>query len=181
MRLGTLAIKNMWRNRLRTTLTILGVAIAILVFVALRTVLTAWTAAADASAKDRIATRHKITFIMTLPVNYVEKIRNTPGVSKNRSSAKTSRKEAASPKRAEKPASMDFVLQSRRRKSTSFCRRTAGKGGGVVFGMFDMAVRVFGVACRPRDAARNLVRVLEPSCELSAGPEAGHQQDQGGT
>ncbi len=80
MRLGTLAVKNVWRNRLRTTLTVLGVAIAILVFVALRTVLTAWTSAADASAKDRIASRHKITFVMTLPIHYVEKIRSTPGI-----------------------------------------------------------------------------------------------------
>lgn len=80
MRLGTLAVKNVWRNKLRTVLTILAVAIAVVFFIGLRTVLTAWNTAADASSKDRIATRHKITFIMTLPVYYVEKIRNTPGV-----------------------------------------------------------------------------------------------------
>ena len=80
MRLGTLAVKNIWRNRLRTVLTIIAVALAVVFFVGLRTVLTAWNSAADASSKDRIATRHKITFIMTLPTHYVEKIRNTPGV-----------------------------------------------------------------------------------------------------
>lgn len=80
MRLSTLAVKNVWRNKLRTVLTILAVAIAILLFVTLRTVISAWTSAIDASAKDRIATRHKITFIMTLPVKYVEDIRQIPGV-----------------------------------------------------------------------------------------------------
>jgi putative ABC transport system permease protein len=75
-----LAVRNILRNKIRTFLTVCGVAIAIVGFVMLQTVLTAWTAAADHAAKDRIATRHKVTFIMPLPKKYVEDVRKTPGV-----------------------------------------------------------------------------------------------------
>lgn len=75
MRLGSLAAKNVLRNKFRTTLTVCGVAVAILAFILLRTVLTAWTAAADYAAKDRIGTRHKVTFIMGLPKRYVDDLR----------------------------------------------------------------------------------------------------------
>src|SRR5688500_2283293 len=68
------------RNRLRTLLTSLGVAAALLMFIALRTMNWSWTAAEKESASDRIGVRHKITFIMTLPKRYAEEIRDTPGV-----------------------------------------------------------------------------------------------------
>ena len=80
MTIAGLAVRNILRNKVRTFLTVCGVAIAIVGFVMLQTVLTAWTAAADYAAKDRIATRHKVTFIMPLPMNYVEDVRATPGV-----------------------------------------------------------------------------------------------------
>ena len=81
MRLSSLALKNVMRNRTRTIWTIVGVAIAVLTFVVLRTVLVAWTVAAEQSAKDRIGTRHKITFIMPLPKRYVQDIDDVDGVS----------------------------------------------------------------------------------------------------
>jgi putative ABC transport system permease protein len=80
MKLILIAARNLLRNRLRTFLTVMGAAVAILAFVSLRTVLTAWSAAAEASAKDRIGTRHKVSFIMQLPARYVEEIRTVPGV-----------------------------------------------------------------------------------------------------
>ena len=82
MRLSALGVRNVLRNRARTVLTILGVAVAIVAFMALRTVLTSWTEAINHAAKDRIATRHKITFVMTLPKRYVDDVRTTPGVVK---------------------------------------------------------------------------------------------------
>ncbi|HMJ14025.1 MAG TPA: FtsX-like permease family protein [Polyangiaceae bacterium] len=82
MRLSALGVRNVLRNRARTVLTILGVAVAIVAFMALRTVLTSWTEAVNHAAKDRIATRHKITFVMTLPKRYVDDVRSTPGVVK---------------------------------------------------------------------------------------------------
>ena len=80
MRLMTLGVRNVMRNRFRTALTVLGVAVAILAFVLLRTVLSAWTAAADYAAKDRVVTRHKVSFIMPLPRKYVDEIARQPGV-----------------------------------------------------------------------------------------------------
>jgi putative ABC transport system permease protein len=75
-----IAIKNVRRNLFRASLTVVGVAVAILAFVLLRTVLWSWTAGAEHAAQDRVATRHKITFIMSLPLRYVEDVRGVPGV-----------------------------------------------------------------------------------------------------
>lgn len=80
MNLPTLAARNILRNRFRTALTVLGVAVAVLAFVLLRTVIYAWTVSVDYAAKDRIATRHKVTFVMTLPRRYAEDLRAVPGV-----------------------------------------------------------------------------------------------------
>ena len=56
MNLGTLAVKNIRRNQLRTALTVVGVAVAILSFVLLRTVLDGWNTGAEHAAQDRLAT-----------------------------------------------------------------------------------------------------------------------------
>lgn len=80
MNLGTVAIKNISRNRGRTLLTIAGVMVAILTFVLLRTMLWSWTAATEESASDRIGIRHKVTFIMPVPKKYFEEIKQIPGV-----------------------------------------------------------------------------------------------------
>ncbi|HEY2732758.1 MAG TPA: ABC transporter permease, partial [Polyangiales bacterium] len=80
MNLATIALKNTRRNLFRTLLTILGVAVAMLAFLLLRTVLSAWLVGVEYSAKDRVATRHKVTFVMTLPRRYVDDAANLPGV-----------------------------------------------------------------------------------------------------
>lgn len=80
MNLVGVSVKNVGRNKLRTLLTVLGIAVAVVAFVLLRTVLTAWTVGADFAAKDRIATRNKVTFIVPLPKRYLETIRSVPGV-----------------------------------------------------------------------------------------------------
>ena len=80
MNLITLAARNSLRNRFRTLLTVLGVAGAVLSFVTLRTVIYSWTISVEAAAKDRIGTRHKVTFIMTLPKRYIDDVRAVPGV-----------------------------------------------------------------------------------------------------
>jgi len=66
-----LAFRNLSRNRFRVVLTILGVAVPVVAFVLLRTVLWSWELGSEVAAKDRVVTRHKITFIMTLPRRYV--------------------------------------------------------------------------------------------------------------
>ena len=80
MSLLGIAVKNLGRNLFRATLTIFGVIIAMLAFVLLRTVLSAWTMGAEYAAQDRVATRHKITMVMTLPLRYAEDVRAVPGV-----------------------------------------------------------------------------------------------------
>ena len=80
MNLATIAVKNTRRNLFRTILTVVGVAIAMLAFLLLRTVLSAWLVGVEYSAKDRLATRHKVTFIMPLPKRYAEDVRQVPGV-----------------------------------------------------------------------------------------------------
>jgi putative ABC transport system permease protein len=75
-----LAFKNLARNRFRAILTVVGVAIAIITFVLLRTVVYAWTSGADFAAKDRVVTRHKVTFVMALPKRYIDEVRQLPHV-----------------------------------------------------------------------------------------------------
>ena len=82
MTLIEFAARNALRNRFRTLLTVTGVAITIVAFVLLRTVIYSWNIAAEYSAKDRIATRHKVSFVVSLPKHYVDKIRDVKGVEK---------------------------------------------------------------------------------------------------
>jgi putative ABC transport system permease protein len=81
MTAATLALRNVWRNRFRAALTAIGVAVTVVTFVLLRTVVWAHTYGVEAAAKDRVVTRHKVTFIMTLPKRYVDDVRQAPGVS----------------------------------------------------------------------------------------------------
>jgi putative ABC transport system permease protein len=76
----TYARRNLFRNRARVILTVLGVVIAVLVFVMLRTVLSSWSAAVDHAAKDRLGTRHKQSFTFQLPLKYVEDLKQVKGV-----------------------------------------------------------------------------------------------------
>jgi putative ABC transport system permease protein len=80
MDLLRISARNLLRNKFRTLFTILGAAVAVLAFVMLQTVLTAWSAAADYAAKDRIATRHKVSFVITVPKRYIDTVRATEGV-----------------------------------------------------------------------------------------------------
>ena len=80
MNIVSVAARNVLRNKGRTALTVFGAAVAVLAFVLLRTVLAAWNVAADYAAKDRIATRHKVSFVLTLPKRYIDTVREVPGV-----------------------------------------------------------------------------------------------------
>src|SRR5262245_61117306 len=80
MSFALLIIKSAFRNRLRTMLTALGVAVAIIAFLFLQTFIAAWYAGANAAAQDRLVVRNKISLMFPLPVAYAEKIRSVPGV-----------------------------------------------------------------------------------------------------
>ena len=80
MTVGGIGIRNVWRNKTRTILTVLGGSVAVLAFILLRTVLWAWNVGVEYSAKDRLATRHKVSLIMPVPKRYVDDIRQLPGI-----------------------------------------------------------------------------------------------------
>ncbi len=80
MNVMVLSARNLSRNRFRTILTILGVVVAMLAFLALRTVIYSWTVAAEVAPQDRLVTRNKVTFIMPLPKHYVERVKQVPGI-----------------------------------------------------------------------------------------------------
>ncbi len=80
MTLVGLAARNVLRNKFRAILTVVGVAVAIMTFLLLRTVVSAWNVGADYAVKDRLVTRHKITFVMTLPKRYIEDVRQAAHV-----------------------------------------------------------------------------------------------------
>jgi putative ABC transport system permease protein len=75
-----LAARNVLRNKVRSALTMLGVAVAVVTFILLRTLVSSWADASNFAVKDRLVTRHKITFVMTLPRRYVADVRAAPGV-----------------------------------------------------------------------------------------------------
>src|SRR5262249_42586014 len=70
-----LAARNLLRNKTRSFLTLSGVGVAIVGFVLLRTVIAAWTSQTADANIDRIVTRHKVTFVMSLPKRYVDEVR----------------------------------------------------------------------------------------------------------
>lgn len=80
MKVLKLMFKNALRHKLRTSLTILGIAVAVVAFGFLRTVVTAWYAGVEASAANRLVTRNAVSFIFPLPYAYKERIARIPGV-----------------------------------------------------------------------------------------------------
>jgi putative ABC transport system permease protein len=75
-----LIVRNAFRHRLRTLLTMLGIVIAVLAFGLLRTVVDAWSAGVDAASSTRLVTRNAISLVFPLPLTYEERIRQVPGV-----------------------------------------------------------------------------------------------------
>jgi len=75
-----LLFKNAFRHKLRTSLTILGITIAVLAFGLLRTVVSAWYAGVEASSANRLITRNAISLVFMLPSSYRDKIRQIEGV-----------------------------------------------------------------------------------------------------
>ncbi|AEB08527.1 ABC transporter permease [Desulfobacca acetoxidans] len=75
-----LIFRNATRHRLRTALTVLGMAIAILSFGLLRTVVDAWYAGVEGAAADRLVTRNAISLLFRLPLAYLYKIKPMEGI-----------------------------------------------------------------------------------------------------
>jgi len=73
-------IRNMFRHKLRSILTVVGVAVAVLAFGLLRTLVGLWYAGAEHASDTRLVTRNSISLVFSLPASYLERIRGVPGV-----------------------------------------------------------------------------------------------------
>ncbi len=72
--------RNAFRHKLRTFLTVVGVAVAILAFGMLRTLVGLWYLGVETSSASRLVTRNAISLIFPLPISYEERIRQVSGV-----------------------------------------------------------------------------------------------------
>jgi putative ABC transport system permease protein len=82
MELFRLLLRNALRHKLRTVLTVIGVGVAVMAFALLQTVVTAWHAGVEASAANRLITRHAVSFVFPLPLSYRDRIAQIAGVNK---------------------------------------------------------------------------------------------------
>jgi putative ABC transport system permease protein len=80
MKIIKIVRKNAFRHKLRTFLTILGLALAVMAFGLIRTFINAWFAGARAAAPDRLITRHAVSIIFSLPLAYQEQLKQIDGV-----------------------------------------------------------------------------------------------------
>jgi putative ABC transport system permease protein len=75
-----LIVRNTLRHKLRSVLTVIGIAVAVMAFALLRTVVTAWYVGVEASAANRLITRHAVSFVFPLPYAYRDRIAQVSGV-----------------------------------------------------------------------------------------------------
>lgn len=80
MELFKLIIRNSLRHRLRTSLTVVGMAVAILAFCLLQTTVEAWYGGVAAASPDRLISRNAVSLIFTLPITYRQRILQVPEV-----------------------------------------------------------------------------------------------------
>lgn len=74
-----LAWKNLRRDRLRSSLTILAIAVATFAFLLLQTVVSSWSM--DTNAKSSVLlSRQRVSFLMRLPIRLVDQVRQIQGV-----------------------------------------------------------------------------------------------------
>lgn len=80
MRFLSLVWSNLKRKKLRTLLTMLSIIVAFVLYGLLCTIRETFTAGATLAGSDRLLSRHKMSFIQTLPVSHTTRIENVPGV-----------------------------------------------------------------------------------------------------
>ncbi len=80
MFLFRLLLKNAFRHRLRTALTVLGLVVAVCAFGLLRTIVDAWYAGANASSSTRLIVRSATSLTVPLPLAYAERLRAVDGI-----------------------------------------------------------------------------------------------------
>jgi putative ABC transport system permease protein len=80
VKLLPLVLANLRRHKLRTLLTILGVALATFLFASLRSVVTTLNAGAEVASASRMVVQHATAIVFPLPMSYRERLAAVPGV-----------------------------------------------------------------------------------------------------
>ncbi len=80
MKYLSLIWSNLKRKKLRTTLTLLSIFVAFLLFGFLCAISDAFTVGVKMADADRLIVRHKVSLIQTLPISYNARIAQTEGV-----------------------------------------------------------------------------------------------------
>lgn len=73
-------VRNAFRQKLRTGLTIFGMAVAILAFSLLQTVIETWYLGVNTASPRRLVSRNAVSLIFTLPLSYRSRMLQVPGV-----------------------------------------------------------------------------------------------------
>ena len=80
MNLAGLALRSATARPARAALTVLAAAVATMAFVVLRAASGAFTHGADAAVRDRIVTRHRTSFAVSLPLRHALRVATLPHV-----------------------------------------------------------------------------------------------------
>ena len=80
MWVAKLILRNAGRHKLRTLLTIIGLAVTVVAFGVIRTLIDSYYKSADVIPPDRLIARNSVSITMNLPLSYMNKIESVPGV-----------------------------------------------------------------------------------------------------
>ncbi|MDB6056982.1 MAG: ytrF [Verrucomicrobiales bacterium] len=80
MKFVSLIIANLFRKKLRTTLTFLSILIAFVLYGYLVAIRAAFGAGVTFAGADRLVVRNKVSLIQLIPVSYKDRIQRIPGV-----------------------------------------------------------------------------------------------------
>lgn len=80
MKFAKLVFKNIFRNKLRTLLTVSSLVVSLFLIVSLGTIVTEFDRNTEQSNPLRLMTRHAVSLAFVLPMAHLERIRAVPGV-----------------------------------------------------------------------------------------------------
>jgi len=80
MKFLPLVLANLKRHKLRTILTMCSVALALFLFVSLRTVVTTLNAGSEVSSASRMVVQNATAFVIPLPMTYATRLKSVPHV-----------------------------------------------------------------------------------------------------
>ncbi|MGA8874072.1 MAG: FtsX-like permease family protein [Candidatus Korobacteraceae bacterium] len=80
MKFAPLILKHLRKNWIRTLSTVLALSVCILLFCTLQTVVEAVNFGLHAGNTSRLVTRHYVSLVFNLPLNYKQKVEAVPGV-----------------------------------------------------------------------------------------------------